>query len=72
MRKELALKTIVSEGGGQGGGEWQSEIKMCCLFISAGKMRGGTGYTCWAEKQGQRDSDQGADLSCGRGIRRKR
>ena len=39
MRKELALRTIVSEGGGRGGGEWQSEIKMCCLFISAGKMR---------------------------------
>ena len=39
VRKELVLGSIFFEGGGQGGGEWQSEIKMYCIFISAGKMR---------------------------------
>lgn len=39
VRKELALGSIFFEGVGQGGGEWQSEIKMYCIFISAGKMR---------------------------------
>lgn len=32
---------------------------MYCIFISAGKMR--EEAQGWAEKQGHRDSDQGAD-----------
>ena len=59
VRNELALGTIFFEGGGQGRGEWQWEIKMYCIFISAGKMR--EEAQGWAEKQGHRDSDQGAD-----------
>lgn len=36
------------------------------FHFSRKNERGRHRYTCWAEKQGHRDSDQGADLNYGK------